>query len=124
MCTREEIETIIKKEVAVVRTDLISHEGREVLGHKELEERINDRIDHVIIAVRASHPSVEMVKEVLNNQKNIEEKIDELATKVSPVVDTLDVAKKVRKGVIWVAGFIVAISSGIAAINYIKNILK
>ena len=124
MCNREEIQEIIKKEVAVVRGDLIAHEGREVQGHQQLEERINDRIDHVIVAIRASHPSVEMVKEVLRNQKNIEEKVDTLRGEINPAIDAIDVAKKIKKGVIWVAGFIIAIAGIVSSITHIRSSLK
>ena len=44
MCTREEIQGIIKKEVAVVRGDLIAHEGREVQWHKEIEEPTSTKL--------------------------------------------------------------------------------
>lgn len=124
MCTREEIQEIIKKEVAIVRGDLIAHEGREVQGHKEIEERINDRIDHVLVAIRSSHPSVEIVKEILNNQKNIEEKIDTLRGEINPAIDAIDVAKKLKRGVIWVAGFIIAIAGIITSVTHIRSQFK
>ena len=102
MCSREEIQEIIKEEVAIVRGDLVAHEGREVQGHQQLEDRINDRIDHVIVAIRASHPSVEMVKEVLNNQKNIEEKIDALKIQTSPAVKITSTISTLREWLLWV----------------------
>ncbi len=124
MCDRETIEEIIKKEVAIVRNDLIQHEGREVLGHKELEERINDRIDHVLVAVRASHPSVETMKEVLGNQTRIEEKLDALKVSVSPAVKVIDTAGNIRTGIIWIAAPIVAVASMLAAFIAFKNYMK
>ena len=102
MCSREEIQEIIKEEVAIVRGDLVAHEGREVQGHQQLEDRINDRIDHVIVAIRASHPSVEMVKEVLNTQKNIEEKIDALKIQTSPAVKITTTISTLREWLLWV----------------------
>lgn len=120
MCTRQEIEDIIKKEVAIVRNDLIQNEGREFLGHKELEERINDRIDHVLVAVRASHPSVETMKEVLGNQTRIEEKLDALTVKVAPAVDVIEVSQKIRKWVIWISGFMLAVAGIITSMKHMK----
>ena len=102
MCSREEIQSIIKEEIAIVRDDLIAHEGRKVQGHKEIEERINERIDHVIVAIRSSHPSVELVKEVLNNQKNIEEKIDALKIQTSPAVKITTTISTLREWLLWV----------------------
>lgn len=122
MCTREEIKEIIQKEISVVRTDLIEHEGREVSGHRELEERINDRIDHVIVAIRASNPSVEMVKEVLNNQKRIEEKVDTLKIQVTPSIRITSTVGTLRDWVIWIAAPIVAIGAIIGVVAHIRSI--
>ncbi len=124
MCSRQEIEDIIKKEVAIVRNDLIQHEGREVLGHKELEERINDRIDHVLVAVRASHPSAETMKEIIVNQTRIEEKLDELKGAVTPAIKVIDTAGNIRTGIIWIAAPIVAAASMLAAFIAFKNYMK
>lgn len=114
------MEEIVKKEVAIVRGDLLAHEGREVQGHQQLEKRINDRIDHVIVAIRASHPSVEMVKEVLSNQKNIEEKIDALKIQTSSAVKITTTISTLREWLLWVGAPITVIIGIIVGYRAIK----
>lgn len=102
MCSREEIKEIIEKEVSKVRNDLIQHEGREIVGHQQLEDRMTDKMEHIIVAIRASHPSIEMVKEVIGNQKRIEEKLDALRNETSPAVKITSTVATLREWLLWV----------------------
>ena len=134
MCTSEELKDILKKEVAIVRNDLIAHEGREVLGHKELEERINDRIDHVLVAIRASHPSTETMNTILSNQDRIEQKVGTLTQKVDIMFPT--VSKDIKDASFWrdfrekfgiggktIIQMVLVIGAFIVLFGYIKTIL-
>lgn len=111
---------IVKKEIAIIRGDLIAHEGREARGHQQLEERINERIDHVIVAIRSSHPSVEMVKEVISNQERIETKIDELKIQTSPAVKITTTISTLREWLLWVGAPITVIIGIIVGYRAIK----
>lgn len=98
------------------------------------EEKILDKIDHALSAVRQSVPESlspilqEIRSKIENNGvaledykrehgieiKAIREQIKNLAISVQPAVDALDTAGKVRKYTINIAGFILAFGAIIA----------
>lgn len=115
MCTREEIKSIVGELLAY-------HEKREDINHKELW----DKLEQTLISVRDSVPP-SLSKILIEIHEKLElngKKLARIEEKVAPVTDALDVAKKVKKGTIWIAGFILAIAGIIESIVHIKKILK
>lgn len=115
MCTREEIRSIVGELLAY-------HEKREEINHKELWEKL----EQTLIVVRDSVPPSlsKMLVEIHEKLERNGEKLERIETKIAPVTDALDVAGKIKKGTIWVAGFVIALAGIIESIPHIKKILK
>lgn len=122
MCSREEIHTIVK-------TLLGEHEKKELAFHSLIiknQSLIDDKLDQALISVRESVPSSlsKILTEMKDNQGRIEAKVDGLQEKINPAIDAIDVAKKVKKGVIWIAGFIIAVAGIITSVTHIRDQFK
>lgn len=101
------------------------------------EELILDRLDRALIAVRDSaSPSLSQVILELSNDlkkhiqtheddvKDIKNDIAVLKASVQPAVAAVDTANGLRKGVVWIAGFIIATGSIWVAVGHLKQWLK
>ena len=122
MCTREEIHTIVK-------TLLSEHEKKELAFHSLIiqnQSLIDDKLDQALISVRESVPSSlsKILTEMKDNQRRIESKVDGLQENINPAIDAIDVAKKVKKGVVWIAGFIIAVAGILTSAMHIRGQFK
>ena len=126
MCTREELQEIIDNSVI---KHLSRHEGKELAFHNLIiknQTMLDDKLDQALISVRESVPSslTKILTEMKDNQGRIESKVDGLQDKINPAIDAIDVAKKLKKGVIWIAGFIIAVAGIITSITHIRGQFK
>lgn len=104
---------------------------------QNIEERILDRLDQALLAARdSSSPSLsqviftmtkkldEHIKTHEEDVKDIKNDIAVLKDSVQPAVAAVDTANGLRKGVVWIAGFIIATGSIWIAIGHLKQWIK
>lgn len=96
-----------------------------------------DKLDQTLIAVRDSaSPSLSSVILQMTQKldqhirtheedvKDIKNDIAVLKASVQPAVAAVDTANGLRKGVVWIAGFIIATGSIWVAVGHLKQWLK
>lgn len=103
---------------------------------KNLEKKMDlliDNVSNAIIAARESTtPSFSRIMQnLINRIEKMETKIDEHGAKLDehmirtqPVVDTIETAKNMKKAVIWISGFLLAIYPITHAFKAIKDWVK
>lgn len=104
---------------------------------KKLEEQILDKLDHALLAARQSTPDslspiLKELAEKIDNHiltheedvKSIKEDIALLKISVEPAVSAIDTANSMKRGVTWMAGFILAIGTLTGAVVLFKDWLK
>lgn len=85
----------------------------------ELEKLIQDKFDQVVIAIRASHPSAQDIKDlakklddhILTHEKDnkaINEKLD-------PMFAAFSTVGKVRGAIMWISATVISIWGGVEA---------
>lgn len=105
------------------------------MKQKEIETLLEDKLNQIMVAIRASHPSAQDIKDLsikLDNHITTHEKdaieikqdMAELKKSVKPAVAAVDTANGLRKGVIWIAGFIIATGSIWVALGHFKQWIK
>lgn len=105
------------------------------MNQKEIETLLQDKLNQIMVAIRASHPSAQDIRDlsakldehILTHERDTKElKTDmaELKESVKPAVAAVDTANGLRKGVIWIAGFIIATGSIWVALGHLKQWLK
>lgn len=106
----------------MVNAIISAHEIKEFQKHDELKEEFH----RAMIAARDSVPSYmsKILHEIKEGLKDNNEKLISLEAKVSPLVDIVDVAGKLRKGTLWISAFLVGLTGIIASIIHIKNTFR
>lgn len=103
---------------------------------KNLEEKMDYLIDNVSTALIAARESTtpsfsKIMQDFIHRLEKMEEKMDEHGEKLDkhmertqPVVDTIDMAVNMKKSVIWVSGFLLAIYPITHAFKMLKDWVK
>lgn len=104
---------------------------------KKFEEQILDKLDHALLVARQSTPNSlsPILKELAEkiddhiitheaDVKSIKDDIALLKISVEPAVSAIDTANSMKRGVTWMAGFILAIGTLTGAVVLFKDWLK
>ena len=115
MTDREDIKNMVNAIIA-------AHEIKEFQKHDELKEELQ----RALIAARDSVPGSlsKILHEIKEGLKENNEKLASLEIKVSPLIDIVDVAGKLRKGTLWISAFLVGLTGIIASVIHIKNTIR
>lgn len=102
-----------------------------------MEEKILNKLDQALILAREStNPSLsEVIREMTGkldehiktheeDVRDIKSDISALKKSVQPAVAAVDTANGLRRGVVWIAGFIIATGSIWMALGSLKQWLK
>lgn len=109
-----------------------------------LEKQILDKLDHALLAARQSTPESlsPILQEIRNKTENngvalrehieiheqdikaIKIQLEQLSVSVQPAVSAIDTANNLKKGVTWIAGFIIAIGVLSGSIVLFKDWIK
>lgn len=103
---------------------------------KNLEEKMDFLIDSVSTALIAARESTtpsfsKIMQDFIQRLEKMEAKMDEHGVKLDehmirtqPVVDTIETAKNMKKAVIWISGFLLAIYPITHAFKVFKDWVK
>lgn len=87
--------------------------------NKEIEDYIDDKFDQIVLAIRASHPSAQDIKDI---SKKLDEHIvthekdtKSINEKLDPMYSAYSTVGRVRGSIMWVSGTVVAIWGGLEA---------
>lgn len=103
----------------------------------KLEQEILNKLDHVLLVARESvSPSLsdviltmtkkldEHIKTHEEDVKDIKNDIAILKVSVEPAVSAIDTANSMKRGVTWLAGFIIAFGVIFGAVKILKDWIK
>lgn len=93
---------------------------------EEKLDRLADLTQQAIIAARESTtPSFsDMVSNLISRMEAVESKLDIHMERTQPVVDTIETAERMKKAVIWISGFLLALYPITHAFSLLKEWLK
>ncbi len=89
-------------------------------------DRLSDMTERALIAARESTtPSFsDMVSDLIRRMEAVESKLDMHMERTQPVVDTIETAERMKKAVIWISGFLLAMYPITHSFSWLKEWLK
>ena len=89
-------------------------------------EQLNEKLDKTLIAVRDSAPPSlsHILIGIKQEMFQLRNEIAEIRESVKPAVQAIETANGLRRGIIWVAGFLLASGTITAAIYAFKEWIK
>lgn len=118
---------------------------------KKIEEKLLDKLEETLLAVRQSTPDSlspilneirnktdtngealedhikvheDDIKDIKEQNRIMNQKLETLTISVKPAVSAIDTANGLKRGVSWIAGFIIALGSITGGIMLFKDWLK
>lgn len=92
---------------------------------RQIIELFNDRLEQVIVAIRASHPSAQEIKHLSamldDHIKTHEKDTKEINAKLDPMYSAFATVGKIRGAIMWISATVIAIWGGVEAIKKLSG---
>lgn len=85
----------------------------------EIEKLLDDKFDQIVVAIRASHPSAQDIKDLskkLDDHIVTHEKDNKaINEKLDPMYSAFSTVGRVRGAIMWISGTVISIWGGVEA---------